>query len=300
MIFLKHKNKMRFFSCLLIICFSQSSSGADYEKDIKPIFENYCYKCHGSEKQKASLRMDSPDAIRKGGKSGLVLLAKNPNESDLLVRIKLPVDHDDSMPGKGKRLESSEIQLIEKWIKNGADFADGKVTQSEDKKKLPPFRLDRFEKDLDFPDNSVIKKLTDSGVLVKPVSTLGKLISVNYKFVEGEVNLQALESLASNIVWLDLGNKMISEEAFKTISKMKLLKRLLLQRSQFDEVHLQSLKGLKNLECINLFNTKVTDESLALFASIKSLKKIYLWQSTISVSGIADLRRKAPFLYIVD
>ena len=42
----------------------------DFGKDIQPILEANCSKCHGPEKQKAKMRLDTPAFIRKGGDSG--------------------------------------------------------------------------------------------------------------------------------------------------------------------------------------------------------------------------------------
>lgn len=300
MIFLRHRAYMKLLAILLIFFYCQLISAVEYKKDIKPIFKQYCYKCHGSEKQKAMLRMDSPDAIRKGGKSGLVVLAKNPLESDLLVRIKLPVDHDDSMPGKGKKLKEAEMRLIEAWIKSGADFGDGKITSSEDLRKVPPFKMDTYEQTLSSPNASIMKKLTDIGVLIRPLSSSGKLISVSYKFVDSEVDLRDLKELAQNISWLDLANRKLDGETFKLISQMKYLSRLSLQQSKFDEVQLQSLKDLKHLEYINLFSTAVTDKSVNAITSIKSLKKVHLWQTSFTKSGLKKLQQSLKMTKIVE
>src|ERR1043166_5691640 len=44
--------------------------GVTYDKDIKPIFEKSCFKCHGPDKQKSKLRLDSLAAVVKGGENG--------------------------------------------------------------------------------------------------------------------------------------------------------------------------------------------------------------------------------------
>ncbi len=44
-----------------------SKTGVTFAADIKPIFEKSCIKCHGAEKQKAKLRLDSLEATKKGG-----------------------------------------------------------------------------------------------------------------------------------------------------------------------------------------------------------------------------------------
>ncbi len=42
----------------------------DFAKDVQPILETHCYKCHGPKKQEASFRLDDPAAAKKGGDTG--------------------------------------------------------------------------------------------------------------------------------------------------------------------------------------------------------------------------------------
>jgi len=49
------------------------AKGLTYDKDIKPIFQKSCFKCHGAEKQKGKLRVDSLSAVLKGGEVGKVV-----------------------------------------------------------------------------------------------------------------------------------------------------------------------------------------------------------------------------------
>ena len=53
---------------------ASSKKGLTYDKDIKPIFEATCFKCHGPEKQKGKLRLDSLAAALKGGENGKSIL----------------------------------------------------------------------------------------------------------------------------------------------------------------------------------------------------------------------------------
>src|SRR5881394_3748377 len=55
-----------------------------YDKDIKPIFEKSCFKCHGPEKQKGKLRVDSLEAALKGGEDGKVIEPGNSAKSTLV------------------------------------------------------------------------------------------------------------------------------------------------------------------------------------------------------------------------
>src|SRR4051794_39474473 len=55
-----------------------------YEKDVKPILTARCASCHGAVRQKAGLRLDAAQLIRKGGKNGPVLVAGKSADSTLL------------------------------------------------------------------------------------------------------------------------------------------------------------------------------------------------------------------------
>ena len=70
----------------------------DFGREVQPIFRSTCYKCHGYGKQKGKLRLDSPEAIMKGGDNGPVIVPGKPSESTLYKRITLPADNDDIMP----------------------------------------------------------------------------------------------------------------------------------------------------------------------------------------------------------
>ncbi len=94
----------------------------DLNLKVKEIFAHSCYKCHGSEKVKGDLRLDSKEMIFRGGKSGDAIVPGNPEESELFRRIILPANHKEVMPSKGKRLSESEITVIRTWIQKGAPW----------------------------------------------------------------------------------------------------------------------------------------------------------------------------------
>src|SRR5260370_7885878 len=64
--------------------------GVSYAADIKPIFEKTCFKCHGPEKQKAKLRLDSLEAALKGIENGKVIEPGNSTKSAILHNITQP------------------------------------------------------------------------------------------------------------------------------------------------------------------------------------------------------------------
>ncbi|MEJ7767466.1 MAG: DUF1549 domain-containing protein [Chitinophagaceae bacterium] len=96
---------------------------------VRSILAHNCYKCHGSEKIKGELRLDSKKMIFKGGEDGPVIIPGDISKSDLYRRINLPIDHKELMPSKGKKLSEDDIAVIKFWIEKGAPWPDEKDKQ---------------------------------------------------------------------------------------------------------------------------------------------------------------------------
>ena len=93
---------------------------AFFEKKIRPVLVEKCYKCHAadSEKVKAELYLDSRDGVRKGGEGGAVIVPGNPDRSPLIKAIRFK-DESTQMPPKMK-LPDEVIADFEAWVKMGA------------------------------------------------------------------------------------------------------------------------------------------------------------------------------------
>ena len=97
----------------------------DFARDIQPIFAEKCTTCHGSEKPKGGLNLTDPKAFRAELKSGAhAVIPRKPTESELIARITTS-EPDDLMPppDKGKRLTEAQVQLITRWINEGAEWS---------------------------------------------------------------------------------------------------------------------------------------------------------------------------------
>ena len=110
----------------LLFASSASAERIQFNRDIRPIFSDTCYACHGPDenKVKGKLRLDSLDAARKGGKSGeAAILPGHPEKSQVMKRL-LTKDTDDHMPPAEfhKVLTKDQIALVERWIKEGAEY----------------------------------------------------------------------------------------------------------------------------------------------------------------------------------
>jgi WD40 repeat protein len=93
-----------------------------FSRDLAPILHQKCVTCHGPEKSKGKLRLDSFDWLQQPGDSGEpAVVAGQPEKSELYRRL-TATDPDDRMPQKDDPLPAAQIVLFEQWIKEGALF----------------------------------------------------------------------------------------------------------------------------------------------------------------------------------
>ena len=92
-----------------------------FETRIRPLLAEKCLKCHGPDKQKGDLRLDSAAAVAKGGGSGKPLFVAGKPDESLILRAVRHADGVTKMPLDGK-LKDSEIADLAAWVKRGAPF----------------------------------------------------------------------------------------------------------------------------------------------------------------------------------
>lgn len=110
--------------CLSIgfVCVAAGASAAepvDYARDIQPILAKHCYLCHGPDKQKSDLRLDSVAKALEGGNSGPALVPGKSAES-LLIQAVTGGGDAEKMPPEGPPLSKAEVDLLKAWIDQGA------------------------------------------------------------------------------------------------------------------------------------------------------------------------------------
>jgi hypothetical protein len=91
-----------------------------FETSVRPLFVEHCLKCHGPDKQKGDLRLDTRESILKGGLSGPAVTPGHPERS-LLVKAVGYGDDELRMPPKGK-LSDRQIADLTRWVQMGASF----------------------------------------------------------------------------------------------------------------------------------------------------------------------------------
>lgn len=132
---------------------------------IRSILAHNCYKCHGPEKIKGELRLDSKKMIFKGGEDGPVISPGDITKSELYRRITLPPNHKDVMPSKGKKLSEGDIAAIKFWIQKGAPWPDGtdkennyRVAKMEPRNPPLPPQSENLKNPVDLWVNEYFKK----------------------------------------------------------------------------------------------------------------------------------------------
>lgn len=134
-------NGVLFFLCLTSYVSSVSaneaatdSSKIDYLKQIKPLFQQKCYSCHGRESQEGGFRLDFKKRALEGGDSGLAIKPGDSHKSELYHRIAGTGDGDKMPPeGEGTPLNPEELALVKRWIDQGANWPES----ADQKNQIP-------------------------------------------------------------------------------------------------------------------------------------------------------------------
>lgn len=95
----------------------------DYEKDIKPILETACFRCHGPESPKSRLNLTTQETALKGGRRGVDIVPKQSAQSPLIHYISGVIEELHMPPGTAKALTPNEIGLIRAWIDQGPELS---------------------------------------------------------------------------------------------------------------------------------------------------------------------------------
>jgi hypothetical protein len=284
-----------------IVSFSSWTRGAertiDFVKDIQPILEKSCIECHGAEKQKGKLRLDTKELAMKGGSEGPVIVPGQADKSDLYRRITLPAGHDDIMPNKGDPLTKAQTDLFRDWINQGAVWPqtavskDAKVASTEP--KLAPYQ----------PGPAELKAIADletNGIAVRPIAMNVNWRQANLQLLGSNVTDTTLTPLKNilGLVDLNLGNTKITDAGLANVSNLTNLTRLHLEKTAVTDAGLSHLKALSNLAYLNLYGTSVTDAGVEQLKGLTSLKSLYLWQTKVTEAGVKMLQQALPKLYI--
>src|SRR5260221_2262164 len=129
-----HAMRLHFTICLVLVPLAiRAEPPVDYLRDVKPIFAKHCTQCHGADKQRSGLRLDTAASIRKGGDGGEVMVPGKSNQSRLIISVRGGDPDVVAMPPKGDKLNRHEIATIARWIDAWATAPANEVAEGAKK-----------------------------------------------------------------------------------------------------------------------------------------------------------------------
>lgn len=264
---------------------------------IDPILKANCVGCHGAERQRAGLRLDSHASLLEGGESGadLNLIPKS---------LRLPLEDDRHMPPQEKaQLTEDEIALLTWWIRAGAS-EDARIRDLETTGQISRILEERFDL---VPDEDLVPML-EWEEIEETVADLRERLNVNVQQIArddpaleisfilrdtvfGDEELAQLDPLQANFRVLNLSRSEVTDEGLAHVGEMKNLERIDLSNTDVTDSGMAYLSGLPRLKYLNLHGTQVSDAGLVHVERISSLRKVFLWQTAVSDEGIARLQQ---------
>lgn len=275
-----------------------------FARVVHPILEDKCSACHGPEKAKGGLRVDSYESLMKGGEYGPAIRAGKASDSDLVKRMLLPIDDDDHMPPDGKpQPDKDEIALIRWWVDSGAKM-DATVEALNPPAGIKSILAKRFG-----PPPGAPPETAPAGASPKPadqvtnlVSQLANELDIPITFLGqrepwlhanpsiagqrfGDAELSKLAALGPNLRWLDLGGTAVTDTGLTNLTRLPNLVRLHLERTGVSDAGLAAILVLSNLEYLNLHSTAITDEGVTQLGKAQKLRQLYVWQTKVTPVG---------------
>jgi uncharacterized membrane protein/mono/diheme cytochrome c family protein len=281
-----------------------------YADAIQPLFQARCYSCHGPNKKKGKLRLDTPEFIIQGGEDGKAVVPGKPDEGEMMKRLLLPLNNKDHMaPSEKPQLTKNEIELINWWISTGASFTQ-KIKELPQTDKIKPV-LDALQTGSSVSDNSMadipqteikradddaIAKLKKAGVIIVPVAQNSNYLSASFVTASAGTDtlLKLLQPIQQQLVWLNLGNSSLTDTGMQVIARLGNITRLHLNNTSITDNGLAQLKADTNLHYINLVHTSVTAKGVGELKSIKRLRNIFLYQSAVDRTDWPALKSLFP------
>ena len=158
----------------------------DFNTQIKPLLNKNCIACHGGVKKASNYSLLFKHEALAPAKSGkLAIIPGDADNSELIRRLTL-TDHDERMPLEAPPLKPEDIELLRKWIDQGAEWGDHWAYQSVERPEVPKIgtfwsRLGIVENDeLNWAKNEidhfVLEKLKPEGLKPSPETDKATLI----------------------------------------------------------------------------------------------------------------------------
>lgn len=109
----------------------------DFNRDVRPILNASCIKCHGGVKEAGQVSFQFPETILRPGKSGVAPVAPGHPDASMLVKRITAKDPSELMPPGGPALAKRDIAILERWIEQGAKWGVHWAYRAPEKPEMP-------------------------------------------------------------------------------------------------------------------------------------------------------------------
>ncbi|WP_422083478.1 c-type cytochrome domain-containing protein [Ulvibacterium sp.] len=278
-----------------------------YGHVVNRILEEKCVKCHNPNKKKGELLMTDLAGLLKGGEGGNTLIPGNPEESEMIRRLYLPMEDEEHMPPEGERpLADNEIRILEQWIALGASDTL-RLNHLEGSQPLAVLIKEMMEPDpmekwtaLPKVADSTLSNLASDYLTITRLAGATDALKVNV-YMPPQYDARMLLDLAPvnrNIVELDLSGLPIGEKELGFAANCPNLEWLEIDRTPITDVQVDTLRNLSKLRLLKVYETDIGDRSISFFKEWENLKSLYIWGTQVSESALEELKSKNPDLVI--
>jgi YHS domain-containing protein/mono/diheme cytochrome c family protein len=288
-----------------VLAQDETKGRIDFVKEIQPILQNHCVKCHGAKKQEGELRLDLKKHVFHDEKDLWSIVPGDAEFSSVYERITLPADDPDVMPAEGEPLTKEQVAAIKTWIEQGAEWpesADQALLELEAKRKAREvITLPELSDAQRAAESKAMDVVREAGGLALRVAANTTAVEVNFSLLGDKVtdaHLDTLRGLEPTLVWLNLARTGVGDAGVGKLTDFAQIRRLNLANSAVTDAGLEALAGLEGLEYLNLYGTAVTDAGLRHLEGLGNLARLYLWQTQVTDEGAANLLKKLPDLQI--
>ena len=282
---------------------SIARSASAYDAIIQPIFRARCVECHGEKKQKAKLALHTWEALMRGSDAGLVVKQRQPNESELLKRMLLPLEDDEHMPPEETPQPSAaEIALLKAWIEAGATTtvtlaglalpADLTRAAAELPAKLAAVEKARAQAEprWEFNADDVAKARAPTAARVLELQqrfpgalTYESRTSAVLHFTAagmgqtfGDTELTELMEIAAEIVLLDVAGTAITDAAASLWPRFERLRVLRAGFTAIGDATVAALSQLPQLEVLTLNDSRLSENCIPRLKKMAKLRSLRL------------------------
>ena len=262
----------------------------DFVKDIKPVLEQTCLRCHSGPKAKEGLSLDTKENFLAGSNNGKIVVAGKAAESKLLKSLTLPKDDEKRMPPTGEPLAKPIVDKFQAWINEGAKWPDGLVLKTDDSKE-PKATVEETGLPISPIEKAAVEKLEKAGVFAMRLAQNTSWLRVDFTHRGKEVKEDELILLKdlTNLVELNLGGTNVADSSLVHLRPLTNLVRLQLHKTKITDAGLAQLTGLTKLVSLNLYGTEVTDAGIQQLKGCAKLKRLYVWQTKVTEAGAKQL-----------